>query len=243
MGTQSSESRGRSCTPICRVQTKELPNTTAPPSPGTVWPTPPPAKPSAQQARRATSSPTRSQPTKSAPPTRAPARSRTRLLLVTATPPTQSSESRGRSCTPICRVQTKELPNTTPPPSPGTVWPTPPPAKPSAQQARRANSSPTRSQPTKSAPPTRAPARSRTRLLLVTATPPTQSLHLHDRDKVRALANRCRSPWLHMCSWRGIDVCSAGPYERRPTFWVLHGEPIGAWYIQTGQRPAQDPRG
>eukprot|EP00964_Phaeocystis_antarctica_P165442 scaffold145465_cov112-Phaeocystis_antarctica.AAC.1 len=56
-----------------------------------VWPTPPPAKPSAQQARRATSSPTRSQPTKSAPPTtRAPARSRTRLMLVTATPPTQS---------------------------------------------------------------------------------------------------------------------------------------------------------
>merc|ERR1719424_760209 len=131
----------------------------APPSPGTVWPTPPPAKPSAQQARRATSSPTRSQPTKSAPPTtRAPARRGGRVMLVRATPPTQS---RGWSCTPTCRVQPTELtkPNTTQP-SPRTVWPTPPPAKPSAQQARRATSSPTRSQPTKSAPPTtRAPAR------------------------------------------------------------------------------------
>eukprot|EP00964_Phaeocystis_antarctica_P035715 scaffold20417_cov76-Phaeocystis_antarctica.AAC.1 len=44
-----------------------------------------------------------------------------------------------------------------------------------------------------------------------------------DRGRESALASRCRSPWLHMCSWRGTDVCSAGSYGRRPTHRVLRG--------------------
>merc|ERR1712194_199697 len=75
---------------------------------------------------------------------------------------------------------------------------------------------------------------SRTRLLLVTATPPTQSLHLRDRDKVRALANRCRSPWLHMCSWRGIDVCSADPTRGGPPFGCCMVNPLGHGIFRRG---------
>merc|ERR1712129_606470 len=52
---------------------------------------------------------------------------------------------------------------------------------------------------------------------------------------------RYRSPWLHICSWRGIEVCLAGSYGRRPTrLGAARGEtPTEAQYILSGQRPAQ----
>merc|ERR1712021_30622 len=58
------------------------------------------------------------------------------------------------------------------------------------------------------------------------STSPSRKPLCCDRSTESAPAIRYRSPWLHMCSWRGIDVCLAGSYGRGPTRGVVEG---GRW--------------
>merc|ERR1712194_126529 len=68
------------------------------------------------------------------------------------------------------------------------------------------------------------------------STSPSRKPLCCDRGTASAPAIRYRSPWLHMCSWRGIDVCLAGSYTGGgPPDWVLRGEtPTEAQYINRG---------